>query len=545
MFGLFYPYGFILQAIAIVHFVRRRPDTYWLWIILIGGGLGAAAYIFLEVIPDAGLLRTSFQVFPRRRHIKQLQAAIIDNPSIGNYEELGDLYLEDGKYVQARECFDKVIASRTTSLDPFYRRALAALALDDYPAAVVDLEHVVRQDPKYDYQRAAGLLAHALARVGEPDRALEMFADVTELSTLSETQYNYAALLADRGKTTEAREWAERLLRKKATMPNYLRRRERQWFRKAASLLKKLPKAAACVAALLLFPYSAVVPASLAQSQAAPPRPLRIIAFGAHPDDAELKASGVAALWAAAGHKVKFVAMTNGDVGHFEQAGGPLARRRKAEVAECAKILGIETEVLDIHDGELVPSLENRKTVARLIRSWQADIVMGHRPYDYHPDHRYTGVLMDDSAVVVVAPFFVPDTPPTPRNPVFMYYSDGFQDPKPFTPTVVVGIDEVAEKKWQCVSAMPSQFGDKDSWQGRTIQNIPAGDRERQAYLLEIVKKRNIAVADQYRERLVALYGAERGRKVTYAEAFQLGQYGRQAPLERAEEHVPGAALSA
>ena len=163
-------------------------------------------------------------------------------------------------------------------------------------------------------------------------------------------------------------------------------------------------------------------------------QPLRVIAFGAHPDDAELKASGVAALWAAAGAKVKFVAMTNGDVGHFESAGGPLARRRKAEVTECARILGIETEVMDIHDGELTPSLDNRKTMARLIREWQADIVMGHRPYDYHPDHRYTGVLMDDSAVVVVAPFFVPDTPPTPRNPVFMYYSDGFQDPKPFTP---------------------------------------------------------------------------------------------------------------
>jgi hypothetical protein len=230
MFGLFYPYGFILQAIAILHFVRRRPDTYWLWIILIGGGLGAAAYILIEVIPDASLLRTSFQVFPRRRHIKQLQAAIIDNPSIGNYEELGDLYLEDKKYPQARACFDKVIASRTDSLDPFYRRAHAALAL---------------HDPKYDYQRAAGLLAHALGKTGQADRGLTLFADVTELSTLSETQYNYAALLAEHGRAAEAREWAEKLLRKKMTMPNYLGRRERPWFRKAAALLKKLPKAAA------------------------------------------------------------------------------------------------------------------------------------------------------------------------------------------------------------------------------------------------------------------------------------------------------------
>jgi N-acetylglucosamine malate deacetylase 1 len=209
-------------------------------------------------------------------------------------------------------------------------------------------------------------------------------------------------------------------------------------------------------------------------------------------------------------------------------------------VAECAKILGIETDVLDIHDGELMPSLENRRTVARLIRDWEADIVMGHRPYDYHPDHRYTGVLMDDAAVVVVAPFFVPDTRPTARNPVFMYYSDNFQDPKPFTPTVVVGIDAAAEKKWKCVTAMPSQFGDKDSWQGRTLQNVPQDDRERQNYLLEIVKKRNMAVAEQYRERLVALYGPERGKKFQYAEAFQLGQYGRQASLDELKQMFPG-----
>ena len=216
-------------------------------------------------------------------------------------------------------------------------------------------------------------------------------------------------------------------------------------------------------------------------------------------------------------------------------AGGPLARRRKAEVQECARILGIETEVLDIHDGELMPTLENRKTVARLIREWQADIVMGHRPYDYHADHRYTGVLLDDAAVLVVAPFFTPDTPPTRLNPIFLYYSDAFQDPKPFTPTLVVGIDDVADKKWQCVSAMPSQFGDKDSWQGRTLPNVPDGDRERQAYLLDLVRKRNANVAEQYRERLRALYG-EAANKVQYAEAFQISQYGRQAPVDELKQ---------
>jgi hypothetical protein len=241
MLGLFYPYGVLLQALAIVHFVRRRPDTYWLWIILVFGGLGALAYILVEVLPDVRLLRGAFQVFPRRKRIKALETAIIDNPSIGNYEELGDLYLDDKQYARARECFDKVIA-KSDGIDPFYRRALAALAMNDFQAAAADLSQVVARDPKYDYQRAAGLHAHALAKVGEREKAAALFADVTNTSTLSETQYHYALLLADAGRTAEAREWAERILRKKPTMPEYIRRRERPWFRSARALLKRLPR---------------------------------------------------------------------------------------------------------------------------------------------------------------------------------------------------------------------------------------------------------------------------------------------------------------
>ncbi len=272
--------------------------------------------------------------------------------------------------------------------------------------------------------------------------------------------------------------------------------------------------------------------------------PLRIINFGAHPDDAELKTAGVTALWAARGHKVKLVAMTNGDIGHFSQAGGPLALRRKAEAAECGRILGSESEVLDIHDGELMPSLENRRTVARLIREWQADIVMGHRPYDYHPDHRYTGVLIDDAAVLVSAAFFTPDTPATKGNPIFMYYSDSFKHPAPFEATMVVSIDAVADKKWQCIAAMPSQFGDADSWQGRTRPNVPKGEAERKAYLIDLVKQRSADVANQYRDRLIALYGEERGKQVKYAEAFQLGQYGRQVSVEDLKKLFPGVGSS-
>ena len=287
-----------------------------------------------------------------------------------------------------------------------------------------------------------------------------------------------------------------------------------------------------------LFTLTATLPVTL-HAQSSDNDKLRIIVFGAHPDDAELDAGGVAALWASQGHAVKFVAMTNGDVGHFQMAGGPLAIRRMAEVQECARLLGIETEVLDIHDGELMPTLENRKTVARLIRDWQADIVLFHRPYDYHPDHRYTGQLVQDAAVVVVAPFFVPDTPPTKKNPVFLYTADGFDKPYPFEATIVIGIDQVADQKWDCISAMPSQFGDEHSWQASTGSDIPSGDAERKAFLLERVKHRNQGVADKYRDRLTELYGQEKASQVQYAEAFELCQYGSQPDIETLKALFP------
>ena len=165
MLGLFYPYGVVLQAIAIVHFVRRRPATYWLWIILMFGGIGALAYIVAEVIPDVGLLRSAFQVFPRRKRIKQLETTILDNPSIGNLEELGDLYLDDRQYARARGCFDRVISPQTNSPDPYYRRALSEIALGDVPSAASDLDEVIKRDAKYDYHRAAALLADTLGKI--------------------------------------------------------------------------------------------------------------------------------------------------------------------------------------------------------------------------------------------------------------------------------------------------------------------------------------------------------------------------------------------
>jgi hypothetical protein len=236
---LFYPWGFILQGVAIVHFIRRRPDNYWLWLILMGGGLGSLVYIVIEVLPDMGLLRDSFKVFPRRKRIKTLEAMILDNPSAGNYEELADLYLDDGRFARARQCYDQAISTRTDSPDPFYRRAQAELQLGDYAAAVPDLERVVSKDGKYDFHRAAGLLAEAYGKTGQTEKAEALFREVMKISTLSETYYNYASFLLSQGRKDEARDFAKRILAKKPTMPSYLRRRERPWFRRASSLLKQ------------------------------------------------------------------------------------------------------------------------------------------------------------------------------------------------------------------------------------------------------------------------------------------------------------------
>ena len=235
------PWGLLLQGIAIIHFIRRRPDTYWIFIILFLGPLGAIIYLAVEAVPDIGLLGQSFKVFPRRKRIGELEAAIRDNPSAGNYEELGDLYMDDGKLAEARAAFDRAIAARADTLDPFYRRGVCAILLGDAAAALPDLELVVGKEHDYDFQRAAGLLAHTYAQTGHKEKAEALFSQVTITSTLSETYLNFAELLASEGRNAEAREWAQKVLDKKPTMPGYLRRRERPWFRRANEMLKRLP----------------------------------------------------------------------------------------------------------------------------------------------------------------------------------------------------------------------------------------------------------------------------------------------------------------
>lgn len=237
---LFYPWGFIVQVAALVHAVRRRPQTYWYLIILMGGFLGAGAYIVVEVLPEARLARGIFDGMGRKSRIRVVETAILDNPSAANYEELGDLFWDQKEYAKAREAYDHSIAVRSDSVHSFYRRAQCAMELGEYAAAVPDLEHVVRADGKYDSYRAAALLAHAYAKMGQSENAAAMFGQATPYSTTSETIYNYACFLKDQNRREEAREWAQKILNKKRTLPRHLKPLERPWFRKAGGLMKEL-----------------------------------------------------------------------------------------------------------------------------------------------------------------------------------------------------------------------------------------------------------------------------------------------------------------
>jgi LmbE family N-acetylglucosaminyl deacetylase len=269
---------------------------------------------------------------------------------------------------------------------------------------------------------------------------------------------------------------------------------------------------------------------------------LRIIVFGAHPDDAEYKAGGSAVKWARQGHHVKLVSVTNGDIGHWREAGGPLALRRAAEVAACAKKLGVTSQVLDIHDGELVPSLEYRKLLTRVIREWKADIVIAPRPWDYHPDHRYVGVLIQDAAFMVAVPFIVPDVPPLKKNPVFLYSSDGFQKPYPFTPDIAVSVDDSFDQKLDGIHELTSQhYEGGANGSEEHLKSVPPASDEvgRRAWLKRRWGARQGGEADKYRDLLIKLYGEEKGKAVKYAETFEICEYGRRPSPDEIKKLFP------
>ncbi|MCA9150864.1 MAG: PIG-L family deacetylase, partial [Planctomycetales bacterium] len=270
--------------------------------------------------------------------------------------------------------------------------------------------------------------------------------------------------------------------------------------------------------------------------------PLRIICFGAHPDDAEYKSGGTGALWAKQGHKVKLVSVTNGDIGHWQMAGGELAQRRTAESAEVAKRLGVESQVLDIHDGELLPTLENRRIITRLIREWNADIVIAHRPWDYHPDHRYVGVLVQDAAYMVTVPFFCPDTPALKKNPVFLYSSDRFEKPYRFQADIAIDVGPVFEQKVDALMALVSQtFEGGANGSAEYVANVPPESKPelRRQWLHERWVQRQSSEAKNHRGALVRWYGEERANQIEYAEAFEICEYGRQPTDEEIRQLFP------
>jgi LmbE family N-acetylglucosaminyl deacetylase len=251
---------------------------------------------------------------------------------------------------------------------------------------------------------------------------------------------------------------------------------------------------------------------------------LNVIAIGAHPDDCDIRAGGTAAKYAALGHRVRFVSVTNGDAGHQSEGGGALAARRRAEAQEAGRRIGVDYVVLDNHDGELLPSLHIREQIIRQIRQWNADLVLAPRPNDYHPDHRYTGILVQDAAYMVVVPNVAPDTPPLRRNPVFMYVEDRFQKPNPFTPDVAVAIDDVIDKKIEMLDAHVSQMYEWLPWVDGALEQVPKSPADRRRWLKE---SRGTEPTPAVRAALVKWYGPDQGNKVRYAEAFEICEYGR------------------
>jgi LmbE family N-acetylglucosaminyl deacetylase len=283
-------------------------------------------------------------------------------------------------------------------------------------------------------------------------------------------------------------------------------------------MLRPLTRPPAAVAVLALALLTAAAASSAAEA------PLRIIVFGAHPDDPDGDAGGTAILWARKGHAVKFVALTNGDAGHQTEGGGALARRRRAEAQEAGRRFGIsEYEVLDNHDGELEPTLAVRQQVIRRIRQWNADVVIAPRPNDYHPDHRYTGVVVQDSAYMVMVPNVCPDTPPLRRNPVFLYSQDGFQRPNPFRPDVVVAIDSVIEQKVRAFDAHVSQVYEWLPWVEGTLDSVPKDPEARLAWLRGW--RRGRPLPDDVKAALGKWYGAK-AEGVKDVEAFEVCEYG-------------------
>ena len=256
------------------------------------------------------------------------------------------------------------------------------------------------------------------------------------------------------------------------------------------------------------------------------PTTLRLLILGAHPDDTDYAAGGLAALYRAAGHDVLMVSLTNGDAGHHAMPGPALAARRAVEAGAAAAVIGARYLVLDHHDGELLPTLENRREIIGLIRTYQPDLVLTHRPNDYHPDHRYTSQLVQDAAYMVTVPAVLPGTPHLSKNPVIMYLPDAFEKPYPFRPAVAVDVGPVVDSIVGMLDCHRSQFYEWLPYNMGVLDQVPATDAARRAWLGEFVRARLRQQADRFRAALIATYGPDRGAAVEFAEAFEPCEYG-------------------
>ena len=252
---------------------------------------------------------------------------------------------------------------------------------------------------------------------------------------------------------------------------------------------------------------------------------IRIIMIGAHPDDCDLRGGGTAILFAKMGYAVKFVSVTNGDAGHQALKGEALAKRRLAEAREAGKRFGVQYDVLDNHDGELLPTLEVRLQIIKKIREWNADVVIAPRPNDYHPDHRYTGVLVQDAAYMVAVPNVLPEVPALTKNPVFLYFQDDFQRPNPFRPDIAIDISNVYLQKIHALDAHTSQVYEWLPWIGHFLQDVPANTADREPWL---AKTRAVEITPAVTSSLEKWYGKEKAAQVKHAEAFEVCEYGKQ-----------------
>ena len=265
-----------------------------------------------------------------------------------------------------------------------------------------------------------------------------------------------------------------------------------------------------------------------------------IIVICAHPDDCEITTGGLALLMADAGCKVKFVSVTNGNKGHQTLSEEELAQRRYNETVSVKNLANIEYEVLNIPDGELLPTLENRMEIIRLIREWNADLVVTHRPSDYHPDHRNVSILVQDAAFMVTVPKVLPSVPALSHNPVFLYTRDRFTSPRPFRPDVVVDVTPVMRKKAQMINCHVSQMYEWLPWLNHIEEGVlPTDEEGRIDYLTKnYVIKRGFITKDD-KKVLAKLYGKKHVRAVQAVEAFEFSEYGRQLKEDEIKEWFP------